>query len=137
MVDAEEEDPFAVPVDKVDDALCLGNGRVGRHRGEKLRPGFPDQGPGRKKACRRGRNVLVRNIDLLFQRIQLRIVENLPPFTAKRIVSGLRLFPAFGIFEIGQREFLVCRRGLCGRCMVRRADHAPCKEARCQRRNIL
>src|SRR5205823_3343922 len=52
--------------------------------------------------------VLVGDPHLLFQRIELRFVVDLPPFAAGRSVAGLGLFPARGRLGITRREFLIC-----------------------------
>jgi hypothetical protein len=51
-------------------------------------------------------NVLVVDVELVFQRIQLGIAEDLPPFAAQHGIAGLCHLPAIATL----RRFLVCRR---------------------------
>jgi hypothetical protein len=64
----------------------------------------------------RGLQVLVRYIDLLFQRIQLRILKNRPPFAAEI------LFIRFGWLPVPY--LFVCGRSLYRRRMVLWANRA-------------
>src|SRR5450755_2719995 len=54
--------------------------------------------------------ILIGNVDLFFQRVQLRVLENLPPLALRNLIAGLGRLPV-------RRDFLVAgrfrRRGLC------------------------
>ena len=69
-------------------------------------------------------DVLVVNIQLLFESVQFGIVEDLPPLAAQLGIRGLRHRPASSFFELVGR-FLVDGRGrLRSGRMVFRPDHA-------------
>jgi hypothetical protein len=46
-------------------------------------------------------DVLVVNVQLFFEGVQLRIVEDLPPFAAQLSIGRLRHRPAFSFLELG------------------------------------
>ena len=74
-------------------------------------------------------DVLVVDVELLFQRIQLGLVEDLPPVAADHRVLRAGHLPALGVLEVDRRLFVVgrgdCRRR--GR-MIRRPDAAAAEQ---------
>ena len=107
------------------DACADGNRR------EILRAGFAHHRTRRHEAGKGSGDVLVGNIDLLFQRIQLGIAENLPPIAMKRGVLRLRDFPAVHFLEIVGSDFLErCRHSRDGGAIVFRADVAALQKDR-------
>ena len=62
------------------------------------------------EVCISERNALIGIVRLFFEGIQLRIIKDLPPFTANHIVLRLREFPVVGLLEILRGDFLVTRR---------------------------
>src|SRR3974377_203788 len=75
------------------------------------------------RACSRevrkcGRDILVRNADLFFERIQFRVLEGLPPFTVQRSVFRLGYLPAVHFFQVFGRNFLKTGRCLCAGSVV-------------------
>src|SRR6185369_8853868 len=55
-------------------------------------------------------DVLIRCVELLFETIQLRVVEHLPPLAADHGVGRPREFPVVGFLESVRRDFFVSRR---------------------------
>ena len=90
----------------------IGDGRIGAERRVVLRASLPhERSRGQEIRGRRG-DILIRDIHLLFKRIELRIVEYLPPIAFERGVAGLGLLPSIRILEVFRRQLLVCgRRG--------------------------
>jgi len=74
---------------------------------------------GKKIGGGRG-DVLIRDVDLVFDRVQLRIAKRLPPFAARGRVLRLRDFP-IAVFFVGGWSF--DRRSL-----IFRADVAAAQE---------
>ena len=72
-----------------------------------------------------GLQILIRYIDLVFQRIELRILKYRPPVTAKILVIGLGGLPVPYLF-IGGRSLHHGR-------VVLRANHASSQLEHCQR----
>src|ERR1019366_8787124 len=65
----------------------------GGRGGKQASPGDARRRFGRAELCLGGQYVLVRDAYLVFERVQPRIVVNLPPLAAKRSVIGLRFLP--------------------------------------------
>src|SRR5580698_1082222 len=74
----------------------------------------PHRGAGLLKLSLRGFEALVRDIDLLFQRVELRILIDFPPFSAQRLICRLCWFPVL-------RRLLVIRWHRCGGARIARA----------------
>ena len=92
---------------------------------EVLRPSLPHQGTRRHEVGERGGDVLIGNIDLLFERIQLGIAENLPPLAMQSAVLWLRDFPAVHFLEIVGSNFFETSPAPVDRgAMVFRTDNA-------------
>src|SRR5581483_10099531 len=92
------------------------NAETDRYRWEKCRARFLDQGARLAVARLRPGDVLVGDVDLLFERVQLGLVEHLPPRAAKPGVLRLGDSPAV--------DFLVSRRHFHFRPDVVRPDRA-------------
>src|SRR5208283_2904304 len=74
---------------------------VRRDGGEVSRPGLLGDSPRRQKIFQGGGDVLVGNDDLVFQGVQLRVVEYLPPAALEQGVARLGGFPVL-IFLVGR-----------------------------------
>src|SRR5215831_9507006 len=100
------------------------SGRVGSDRWKILGSRFTDYCSG----CIVGRQsygyILIRRSDLLLERIQLRIVEHLPPFASNAIVTGRGYLPAVHFLELIGLQLFVSRRRFRGRLFVLWADIA-------------
>ena len=104
----------------------LSRGRRARsHRGIVSRPIIPHQCPRLLELRFRRFQILIGNIDLLFQRVQLRVLKNLPPFALGNLIAGLRRLPV-------RRDFFVCGRRRHGRLRIARANCATAEEADCR-----
>ena len=86
-----------------------------------------DHGARRENVGERGRNILVGDVHLLFQRIQGRVVEHLPPFAASGVVAWLRHFP-----DIGRAEFLEAGGNWRGRAAILRGEVAADQQGRAE-----
>ena len=67
---------------------------AGRHRGKELGARLADNGARGHEVLEELLDVLVVDVELLFERIQFRIVVDLPPFAAQRGILGLGDRPA-------------------------------------------
>ena len=70
------------------------------HSREVLCASLPHQGTGRHEGGKRRGDVLIGNVDLLFECVQLGIAKNLPPLAVQSAVLRLRDFPAVHFLEI-------------------------------------
>ena len=104
------------------DAPADGNG------GEILRARLAHHRARRHEAGKGSRNVLVGNIDLLFERVQLGIAKNLPPVAMESAVLGLCHFPAVHFLEIVGSDLFERRRHLRRGAIVFRSDIAALQE---------
>ena len=104
------------------DACADGDGR------KILRAGFAHQGTRGHETGKGSGDVLVGNVDLLFERVQLGIAKNFPPLAMKSGVLGLRDLPAVHFLEVvGSDLFERCRHLRRG-AIVFRADIAALEE---------
>src|SRR5271155_2830685 len=77
---------------------------------------------------RRSLQGLVGNRDLLFQRVELRVVVDLPPFTAQHLIAGLRLLPGSVRNARRRRGLFESRRCRRGRPLVIRTNRTACNQ---------
>src|SRR5208283_501708 len=103
-------------------ALSSGAGAAGKSR-EVLRASLTHQRTRRHEIGERRGDVLIGNVDLLFERIQLRIAENLPPLAMQGAVLWLRNFPAIHLLEIVRSDLFERPRSLGGRTIVMRTNN--------------
>ena len=102
---------------------------LSRTVGKQIRAGDAESGARLGELFLRGFQGLVGDVNLLFERIELRILINLPPLAFGDGVAGLRRFP------IG-RQFFVSRGDFRGRADVIRADGATGEEQARPRQTI-
>ncbi len=99
--------------------------RRGGANGRKiLRAGLTDQGTGNQEVLVGLLDVLVIDIELLFQGVEFGILEDLPPFAAEHAFVGLRHLPPFGLLEMRRRLLVGRRRWRRRRWMILGADGA-------------
>ena len=91
------------------------------HRGIVSRTVIPHQCPRLLELRFRRLQILIGDIYLLFQRIQLRVLKNLPPFSLGNLIAGLRRLPI-------RRDLFVCRRRRHGRLRIARANGAAAEK---------
>ena len=91
------------------------------YRGIVSRPVEAYQRPRLPELRFRRLQVLIGNIDLFFQRVQLRILENLPPLAASNLIAGLSSLP-------GRRRLFVSRRRRRWRSGIARANRAAAEQ---------
>jgi hypothetical protein len=65
-----------------------------------LRPRFPHQGARFHKVLECLADILVVDVELIFESIQFRFIVDLPPFTAKSRVLRLRNGPSVSLLEL-------------------------------------
>ena len=97
-------------------------------RWEILRPSFPHQGTRRHEISEGSGDVLIGNVDLLFERVQLGIAENLPPLAMESAILRLRDFPAVHLLEIVRSDFFISPRRLHRGAIVFRTDNTALQE---------
>ena len=107
-----------------------GDGGRSRNGGEETGPRQLNQRARLAKAGFRGLEGLVGGVDLLFQPVEFRAAEELPPVHADRGVGGLRLLPPLRFRERLRRLLAECGCGRDRRLGVFRADHAACEQQR-------
>ena len=95
--------------------------RARSHRGIVSRAVEPHQRPRLPELRFRRLQILIGDIDLFFKRIQLRVLKNLPPLSARDLIAGLRRLPI-------RRHFFVARRRGRGRLCIARPDGAAGQE---------
>ncbi len=107
------------------------DGGAHAHRREIRRARSLHQCPRLLEVRLRNGDGLVGDVHLLDQRVQLRVVEDLPPFAARDLVLRLRHLPAFGLLERGRCVSPSASRSR-GRPCSRRADKGlPATAQRC------
>src|SRR4029453_15160889 len=92
----------------------------GRNQRKQPRAKETDQGPGLAETRLRDLHILIRLAHLFFQRVHLRITENLPPPAARDLVEWSRELPPL-VLLVGSRH----RHRWCG---IIRSHHATCAE---------
>ena len=83
--------------------------RACRHRRPILGVSFTNQGTRRHQILKIFLNVLVVDIQLIFQRVEFRIVKDRPPLTAWDRLLGIRHLPPLGILEVDGGFFVIDR----------------------------
>ena len=78
--------------------------RARSHRGIVGRPIEPHQCPRLPELRFRRFQILIGNVDLFFQRVQLRVLENLPPLALRNLIAGLRRLPVRRDFFVSWRR---------------------------------
>ncbi len=116
-------------IGEVTGRLRTAPGRADGDRRPVLRTRLGDQRAGFHEILKILFDVLVVDVEFFFQRVQIRVVENLPPLPAKRGILRAGNLPALGILEI-HRGFLIVRRDWSGRGRrtVFRSDRTSLKE---------
>ena len=106
---------------------------VGSDRGPILRARFGDLGPRRHVILEILLQVLVVDVELFFESVQLRLVEDLPPIAADHGVLRVGHLPAFGVVEVDGGLFVI-RRGDSGRRgrVISRPHMATGKKSGCR-----
>ena len=94
-----------------------GERRCSSDGGKVLRAGFAHQGSGLHEVLEVLLDVLVVDVELFFQGVEFRVLEDLPPFSAQHRVRRLRYLPAIIFLKLRGR-FLVNRGCWSGRRMV-------------------
>ncbi len=92
--------------------------------GKILGAGFANEGAGGHEIVKSRGDVLIGDADLFFERVQLGIVEDFPPFAVQRRVLRLSDLPAVHVLRVGGGDFFVGGRSCGGRPVVARADIA-------------
>src|SRR5215469_10175465 len=87
-----------------------------------------DRGPRLAEARLGGFQILVGDGNLLFQRVQRSISEDLPPGAARKIGQRFCGFPLPGFFERVRRRLFIRRRRRGGGPLIFRANHATRKQ---------
>src|SRR5215469_13394452 len=95
-----------------------------------LRTGLPDDRASRHEVRKSSGNILVGNADLLFERVQFRISEDLPPLAAQLGVLWLGHLPTVHFLQIFGRNLFKGCWWLHARAVVLWTNIAALKEQR-------
>ena len=91
-----------------------------------MRARLAHQGTSLHKVLEGLADILVVDVELIFKRIQFRLIVNLPPLSAKSRVLRLRDGPSIGLIELRRRLLEGRRRRHRGRKILR-PDIASCQ----------
>src|SRR5215831_5857135 len=100
-----------------------------------MRPRLTRKRTGRQKSRHRRGDVLVRGVDLLLERVELRIAEHLPPLSTDRFVRGLSNLPGGAASVGGRGKFLERGRRGYVRSDVLRTDYTAAHETAHEQRH--
>ena len=91
-----------------------------------LRASLADDGAGRQIVLEIDLDGLVVDVELPFQVVEFRLLENFPPVAAQHLVLGRSDFPSLRVLEVDWRFLVVGGSGRGrGRLVVRRPRDAP------------